>query len=304
MPGRHRYGVDHGLTFHVEGKLRTVLWGWLGETLSEEERDGVSRVGAGLDGEPGRQLAGLLRRPGDRGPHRALHPVARRRDLPGTERGTPDALAAVLRWRGPQHGGQGGPGVTASVANHGTKGKPTPLPRSVCSSVFQPHGAAGAAGDVPGHRLPRHALVLLRQPADEGVRRGEGHGAGLRGEVPAEDAQQRGLARAVGPHDADDVPRRDGEVERVEQRAVAVAEGHEGSDLNLGPWPVDQKGTSETCPLESEINVLPLNVTHTSFPCLTASRDTIPPSNPAFSSSTGEGISITSRSGLWRISKR
>ena len=37
------YGVDHGLTFHVADKLRTVLWGWLGEALSEEERDGVAR---------------------------------------------------------------------------------------------------------------------------------------------------------------------------------------------------------------------------------------------------------------------
>ena len=29
MPGGHRYGVDHGVTFHVEHKLRTVLWGWV-----------------------------------------------------------------------------------------------------------------------------------------------------------------------------------------------------------------------------------------------------------------------------------
>ena len=28
MPGGHRYGVDHGVTFHHEPKLRTVLWGW------------------------------------------------------------------------------------------------------------------------------------------------------------------------------------------------------------------------------------------------------------------------------------
>ena len=60
MPDGHRYGVDHGLTFHVADKLRTVLWGWLGEALSEEERDGVSRVLEGLDGELGRELAELL----------------------------------------------------------------------------------------------------------------------------------------------------------------------------------------------------------------------------------------------------
>ena len=32
-----RYGVDHGVTFHVEHKLRTVLWGWAGEPLDDEE---------------------------------------------------------------------------------------------------------------------------------------------------------------------------------------------------------------------------------------------------------------------------
>ena len=60
MPGGHRPGVDHGLTFHVEDKLRTVLWGWIGEELSEDERDGVGRVLEGLDGELERGLAELL----------------------------------------------------------------------------------------------------------------------------------------------------------------------------------------------------------------------------------------------------
>ena len=54
------YGVDHGVSLHAEDKLRTVLWGWLGEALSEEERDGVGRVLEGLAGELGRGLAGLL----------------------------------------------------------------------------------------------------------------------------------------------------------------------------------------------------------------------------------------------------
>ena len=60
MPGGHRYGVGHGLTFHVEHKLRTVLCEWVGAALSVEECDGVARALKGLDGEPGRQLAGLL----------------------------------------------------------------------------------------------------------------------------------------------------------------------------------------------------------------------------------------------------
>lgn len=60
MPGAHRYGVDHGLTFHREHKLRTVLWGWLGETLTDEEAAGIDRVTGGLGGELGARLDDLL----------------------------------------------------------------------------------------------------------------------------------------------------------------------------------------------------------------------------------------------------
>ncbi|MDM7991521.1 SCO1664 family protein [Arthrobacter sp. zg-Y877] len=60
MAGGHRYGVDHGLTFHHEHKLRTVLWGWIGDSLSAEELEGVDRVLLGLEGELGSQLAKLL----------------------------------------------------------------------------------------------------------------------------------------------------------------------------------------------------------------------------------------------------
>jgi len=30
-------GFDHGLTFHAEPKLRTVLWGWAGQPLGAED---------------------------------------------------------------------------------------------------------------------------------------------------------------------------------------------------------------------------------------------------------------------------
>ena len=30
------YGVDHGLTFNLDDKLRTVLWGWAGQRLGDE----------------------------------------------------------------------------------------------------------------------------------------------------------------------------------------------------------------------------------------------------------------------------
>ncbi|MCC9146834.1 MULTISPECIES: SCO1664 family protein [unclassified Arthrobacter] len=60
MTDGHRYGVDHGLTFHHEHKLRTVLWGWIGDALSAEELEGIDRVLDGLQGELGSQLAKLL----------------------------------------------------------------------------------------------------------------------------------------------------------------------------------------------------------------------------------------------------
>jgi uncharacterized repeat protein (TIGR03843 family) len=60
MPGGHRHGVDHGLTFHVEHKLRTVLWGWVGEELTADELAGVERVRAAIDGPLGAALAPLL----------------------------------------------------------------------------------------------------------------------------------------------------------------------------------------------------------------------------------------------------
>ncbi|TWX40317.1 SCO1664 family protein [Frigoribacterium sp. ACAM 257] len=60
MPGGHRHGVDHGLTLHVEHKLRTVLWGWAGEPLTHDELDGVARVEQQLGGELGAVLGGLV----------------------------------------------------------------------------------------------------------------------------------------------------------------------------------------------------------------------------------------------------
>jgi len=56
MPGGHRYGVDHGVTFHTDHKLRTVLWGWLGEPLTDEEVDVVSHLRSALVGDLGDAL--------------------------------------------------------------------------------------------------------------------------------------------------------------------------------------------------------------------------------------------------------
>lgn len=54
------HGVDHGICFAVEPKLRTVLWAWRGEPLDTHELAVVSRVRAALDGDLGQQLGELL----------------------------------------------------------------------------------------------------------------------------------------------------------------------------------------------------------------------------------------------------
>jgi uncharacterized repeat protein (TIGR03843 family) len=41
MTDGHRYGVDHGVSFNVDHKLRTVLWGWAREPLAPEDARGV-----------------------------------------------------------------------------------------------------------------------------------------------------------------------------------------------------------------------------------------------------------------------
>ena len=50
------YGVDHGICLHRETKLRTVLWGFLGDKLSPAVLDVLRRVRSELDGALGAAL--------------------------------------------------------------------------------------------------------------------------------------------------------------------------------------------------------------------------------------------------------
>ncbi|HET7430495.1 MAG TPA: SCO1664 family protein [Nocardioides sp.] len=60
MTDGHRYGVDHGLTFHVEPKLRTVLWGWAGQLLTDEDRVSLDLLADLLDDDLGERLLDLV----------------------------------------------------------------------------------------------------------------------------------------------------------------------------------------------------------------------------------------------------
>ncbi|WP_405809529.1 SCO1664 family protein [Streptomyces sp. NBC_01520] len=57
-PGGRLYGIDHGVTFNADDKLRTLLWGWAGEPLTPEAVEVLGRLSAGL--EPGTALATRL----------------------------------------------------------------------------------------------------------------------------------------------------------------------------------------------------------------------------------------------------
>jgi len=61
-PAGHIYGVDHGVCFSTEDKLRTLLWRWRGKPLTDEAVDVLSGLRADLEGPLGDALAGLLHR--------------------------------------------------------------------------------------------------------------------------------------------------------------------------------------------------------------------------------------------------
>ncbi len=61
-PQGHVYGVDHGVCFSVEDKLRTLLWRWRGRPLTDEALDVLRALRSDLDGSLGASLATLVSR--------------------------------------------------------------------------------------------------------------------------------------------------------------------------------------------------------------------------------------------------
>lgn len=60
-PEGHLWGIDHGVTLHTDPKLRTVLWGWAGDPVPEEELARVAAVAEALrEGPLVDDLADLL----------------------------------------------------------------------------------------------------------------------------------------------------------------------------------------------------------------------------------------------------
>lgn len=58
--GKEVYGCDHGVTFHSDDKLRTVLWQWANEPFNEDEIEILRKAETLLKGELGELLIPLL----------------------------------------------------------------------------------------------------------------------------------------------------------------------------------------------------------------------------------------------------
>ncbi len=89
----HVYGVDHGLTLHVEDKLRTVLWGWVGQPLPRGRGRAAGEAARRARRRAGRGAARAHHPPGGRAPCRAGWTGCWRRaaspNRPGTARPIP-----------------------------------------------------------------------------------------------------------------------------------------------------------------------------------------------------------------------
>ena len=62
VPDGRVYGIDHGVSFATEEKLRTLLWQWRGDPLTEEAVEVLVELRSDLDGGLGERLGALLDR--------------------------------------------------------------------------------------------------------------------------------------------------------------------------------------------------------------------------------------------------
>jgi uncharacterized repeat protein (TIGR03843 family) len=97
IPGRDGrvHGVDHGLTFHTEDKLRTVLWGWAGDALAAEDRADLERLLVALApaGALAEQLAEHLRLDEVEATHARVADLLADGEMPG-----PDGRWPAIPW--------------------------------------------------------------------------------------------------------------------------------------------------------------------------------------------------------------
>ena len=96
MPDGHVYGVDHGICFSVDPKLRTLLWRWAGKPLPDEAVEVLERLGDELRGDLGEQLHEHLTRREVRAHPAAGGRAAAHRAAPRAQRRLARAALAAL----------------------------------------------------------------------------------------------------------------------------------------------------------------------------------------------------------------
>jgi uncharacterized repeat protein (TIGR03843 family) len=92
MADGHRYGVDHGVCFHVDDKLRTVLWGWAAAPVDDTDMVAVERLMEQLatrDSDLRAELAGLVAGPEIDATVRRVARLLRTRRMPVPSGGWP-----------------------------------------------------------------------------------------------------------------------------------------------------------------------------------------------------------------------
>ncbi len=82
-------GCDHGVSLGVEPKLRTVLWGWAGDPLVDEDLARLERLRSALAGDLAAELRTLLTRAEVEALGARVERLLRRRVHPAPEPGWP-----------------------------------------------------------------------------------------------------------------------------------------------------------------------------------------------------------------------
>lgn len=93
LPDGALRGVDHGICFAVEPKLRTVLWAWRGEAFEDDELAVLRRLATALEGDLGAALAELLTGEEVRGTARRVRAL-----LEGGRFPQPDPARPAVPW--------------------------------------------------------------------------------------------------------------------------------------------------------------------------------------------------------------
>jgi uncharacterized repeat protein (TIGR03843 family) len=82
-------GVDHGVTFHTEPKLRTVLWGWAGAPLTDKELAVLEDLREEIEGDLGAEMSQLVAPAEVRACRRRVEQLLRRGAMPYPADGWP-----------------------------------------------------------------------------------------------------------------------------------------------------------------------------------------------------------------------